>query len=121
MNIKELRIGNFVKIKNDAQKYTVLSIDSEMNKIKIKFGNHKISCDALDLSGIILTDEIITSLGFRKDKFGFNNNTQFSIGKTSGYYIYINDIQAKNSSVYFLHELQNVYYILTNSELNCQF
>ena len=115
MNLKELRIGNLIKFENN--EYTVISLNSETKKIHIKNESRKLSCNIHEITGISLTDEIIKSYGFKRDKFGFTNNSYFSIGKTLVYRIYFNDFEVTHRSVNCLHELQNIYFVLTGNEL----
>jgi len=126
MTPNELRIGNYVEF--EGKLYQLASINSD-NTIRLKSDDktHKnysygsIGCYAFrELNPIQLTEEWLL-------KFGFDYDSDIALYSKSGYDVCIND---DNSISYYLgeygswyknithvHQLQNLYFALTNEEL----
>jgi len=121
INVKELRIGNLI---SDYQNNTikVLGISDVYND-----GNYYIisenggSIDD-DHKPIPLTPEILLKCGFTSDKwlmsFHLGENKMW-IDKTSNeFYWVFGRKETKYLRIKYLHQLQNLFYSLTNEELN---
>ena len=129
MKATELRIGN--KVLNDRCKNTVIRIYENIVTLKTKQGNEIIS--SLDLiEPIEITEEILFTLNFIKcnGKYGeyFKHNicTLFRIWFFDGEFKEIWEVGKKDesldtttliASLKYVHQLQNLYFSLTNEEL----
>lgn len=111
MEIKELRIGNWV-INN------YLKPDYETNKDPIGWNYYKIECggdieDYEDYEPIPLTEEILLKCGFEKlGLIKYELNGVVLNIKWSSYFIHRFDTEIKH-----LHQLQNLYFALKGEEL----
>ena len=143
MDIKELRIGNYVKYNG-----SVVSVYAISNPTpsKDKHFNNKarvtLWCNGLmdatidEIEPIPITDELLLKIGFKKKRYGYlhysDHNDEFSIKFDLGYAFieYANlcfnpeDVTETNycSSLEFpntlhLHTLQNIWHLLTGKEL----
>lgn len=113
MNCKELRVGNYVYCKGIIDE--VLGIGD--NDYYTEKHYHGVRDE--DLTPIPLTDKILLKCGF---KIGKENNyilhdlieiVETDYGNT--FFLMSNFIK---SDVKYLHQLQNLYFALTNKELN---
>ncbi len=130
MKIEELRVGNIIKYKkghiskvigtysNDKQIVEVVGVDGD-------YINGVYECD--NFYGIEITDKILENLGFYLDYDGGyyrsyrkndnDNCDRFNVHLDSaGCSYYISDFGAFKQMKY-IHELQNLYFILTGCEL----
>ena len=118
MRANELRIGNYINedILGD-------SIISSIHKNFIEVGiGHNIGAMTYTLNytsikPIQLTEEWLLDFGFEKDELGwfFKENDYCSFGlffKDNEWLFYISDTKIK-----YVHQLQNLYFALTNNEL----
>lgn len=110
----ELRIGNYV-YDNDSR---IIKVSSTGNKVITADENDATILHKLDnIIGIPLTPEILEQCGFKHlclDQYD-NKNYSFRIG---GLFIRKYDKCILSTSIYFLHQFQNLYFALTNEELN---
>ena len=118
----ELRIGNWVQLEN----YTKYQI--EPHHFQLNWDGYS---TVLDLTiSIPLTEEILLKCGFEKSK-SYNNykvkaGDYFnSVQHYDGEWIYSIDesdafCYTISAKIDFLHQLQNLYFALTNEELNIQ-
>ena len=125
MNVKELRGGNIIKhIYSDKDYSEVIGYDYEyvyLNEVTFDYVNHS------DIEPILLTEEWLL-------KFGFE--TRVTSGHSVQYFIGINPITRDwlfdilwlegykypfyrngHFEIQYLHQLQNLYFALTNEEL----
>lgn len=117
MNANELRIGNWVEYRDD-------NLNLEFKPIEIGVADIvsiDAACDNMYYEPIPLTPEILEKCGFDSDwsydipKYQKNNFIMFWDGETlSANFGHMVDL-----SVYLkhLHQLQNLYYALTQTEL----
>jgi hypothetical protein len=115
IDIKELRIGNYVFPKNSSGaksvKGVVFAIDDYLVSVE---GNHN-QYDYHLLEPIPLTEELLFKCGFEKKPFG----------STTVYYNPLIELDAHfrlnrvdyNIQVQSLHQLQNLYFDLTGQEI----
>jgi len=119
INKRELRIGNLVKVIN-----TIIEVTEIQSRgINPNWDSYKHSYD--DLQPIALTEEILEKLSLEKfDRYySIYKNWELVISKEGNKYIVDNidgDISHDDSDykIRFLHQLQNIYYILNRKELN---
>lgn len=110
INQKELRIGNYVML-----------TDGDIVPIQdggiLAIGQKRFTCYPIRLSFKMMED-----LGFKpqEDTFDwtlgyvFNINEEFTIISRNDCFYYINAI---NTQIKYVHQLQNLYFALTNEEL----
>jgi hypothetical protein len=125
MNIKELRIGNYVRgVFDDENEFSEIvkvgcldSLDITENNNEIYFtdGNHEYY---KEIDGIQLTEELILNFGYKKT----SKTIGLSVYKILGHTIHCfnNDLFMCNKNGIILkqvHQLQNLYFTLNNEEL----
>jgi hypothetical protein len=125
MKEKELRIGNLVECFGTRE---VIAI--KKNKIKVQHESKKghfiiewVPIDSLSLKPIPLTEEWLLKFGFYKTTENAGNlicfkNGKYTIAKwiNDKWQFWISTIDLYNSPQY-VHQLQNLYFALTNEEL----
>jgi len=137
INANELRIGNWVKLNNPESRprevgnyAKVFAIDSEHSYKEYK-GTATISpFREFNFYGqflcfidpIPLTPEILEKCGFRKSLNGYcygmitnDGKNRFSIFTDGTFKLGTQDLSV---NIHHLHQLQNLYFALTNAELN---
>jgi len=106
MNVSELRVGNYVMHEP--------TID-DWSEIRIKVGTIiqcEISPDSFE--PILLTEEWLKRCNFNFEKLGFKNLSA-SYGITSNeFHFHIGNYAKK---INYVHQLQNLYFVLTGEEL----
>ena len=129
----ELRIGNWVK--DNANDYFIIrSVSTDrLHPINVtdKIG-YAIDCLLSDLSPIPLTPEILEKCGFKLNSISENWEIDLKLQGIIGLHsedfsLWIGDKSDSlgftgglKSRCFFLHQLQNLYYSLTGTELNYQ-
>jgi len=132
MTVNELRIGNWINIQGNFKK--VLGIDYlHKEHLIISDGYYQLDwCEPIPL-----TEEILLKCGFRMGKGKWGNT--FSIMESNGYVCMFDvehwtdtDVNSKyhnywhtrgllnGNKLKHLHQLQNLYFALTNQELNIE-
>jgi len=144
MQASELRIGNFIQTDKSIAMHAITI--SRLGDIKIRlisgdkdpvvyvamFGNFRIAVQLSECQPITLTDEWLGRFGFGKVDLHFhkkyqddqvfcisggkNNIWQFFVESEAPYSENSIDIEIK-----YVHQLQNLYFALTNSELIFKF
>jgi len=126
---KELRIGNLVLIEDE-----VFDDNGKFNKTIHKIKGNDLIYTETEFYGIPLSEEILLKVGFQRHDEG-SVSAQFSIGInpiTHDYILYLIWPKAlkdysledfpffKNGHhrIQYLHQLQNLYFVLTGQELN---
>lgn len=108
MNIKELRIGNYL-------------IDSRNNEIHVVSGNtiHSLEYSISDiLKPILLTEKWMFDLGYIKIKGVHRTYSKTNYNDNSTIYNFSDYIhQTTGVNIKYVHQLQNIYFALTNDEL----
>lgn len=134
IQINELRIGNIVKHSETGRAYSVgeiLKTGIRSTYIREDTGTEHTSLISYDcIDGILLTPEILERCGFKRHKCGISgadmwqgmdgwsiNNPLFSGWLFRGDGKYLRLTGYFNSDIKYLHQLQNLYFALTNSEL----
>ena len=123
----ELRIGNLIEVPmfNKDSSFFTEKITEDFGYVIAKVNSFWISeCEQKEGNWagrpIILDDDFIKKLGFVKNSkdnsFYREDYTGISIRKKSIWYLYVNDNLATHGFKY-VHELQNLYYCLTNIEI----
>ena len=132
MKSNELRIGNLVDVTNRSNKvhlptgivlnviaiglFKAQCIDNSIPVTKAN-GNDIMSIPLSDLTPIPLTNEWLLKFGFKPDC----NSIQFNLGM----FMYENKnnlfyIGQESFAMEYVHQLQNLYFILTGTELQTQ-
>ena len=140
MKTNELRIGNWIKytyaLSNDIEFCKVTGVKNDGRVYFFRSDGCKISLDVNEIEPIELTEEVLLKIGFEDRKGYFNYSRVF--GDENNYcdsiHIYycpmlkhfrfthdkvkLDDLQIMDLyNIKYLHQLQNVYYLLTNEEL----
>jgi hypothetical protein len=124
MKANELRIGNWLN--HDGIFRQVSSLHSD-NTLRFKDGESSIGCFKATRSAINpipLTEEILLKCGFDKREDGdfnlFNaSEVDVVINKDLGFWK-CDGICFSVNALNYLHQLQNLYFALTNEELNIE-
>ncbi len=118
MKANELRIGNYI---NDEQTtHIIVGVDNYCIKsywLKDVEKECLYETQLNQIKPIPLTEEWLLKFGFEKDELGwfFKENDYCSFGlffKDNEWLFYISDTKIK-----YVHQLQNLYFALTNNEL----
>lgn len=116
---KELRIGNWVNFIPDNGDFIVSSIDASNRLSKTING----LCPD-DIKPIPLTDKILLKCGFEINKTHctkwINDINTFIISERKNKTWFLCDTDV-NTSFKYLHQLQNLYFALTQKELEIKF
>jgi hypothetical protein len=138
MQINELRIGNWVRGENKYKKTEeFIKVESIHYKgINVyddtEYGHPVIEADYSfeDLQPIPLTSELLEKCGFVLDKgvgvwFDKKENDGFRFTFTlwdsyEGGYLFTREMPSNHIPVFYLHQLQNLYFALTGEELNIE-
>lgn len=120
MNIKDLRVSNYVWLyKNDSKK--MYQIDSGYDLYKLD------ESDCADIYPIEITEKILIDLCAywedileQKDALVIDVTENIRIGWCGYLFLIVNDcvIQINNANSEYLHELQNIYKDLSGKELD---
>jgi hypothetical protein len=116
MNASELRIGNLVY----GYPFRIINVGEITKKcVLIKHDETEEPFNYDELEGIPLTPEILEKAGFQYQadiNNGYYELDSFSLDETDGGFLH----NACDNSVDYLHQLQNLYFALTGSELEIQ-
>lgn len=127
IDISELRIGNFVKIKtsNDAAYYPIYAIDGMGLKVVLGGARQCEGWKELDLlKPIQITHELLECIGFTFSHGGIGwhrykiDHISLSVVPTKNKVLLLGySINGDYRYIQYFHELQNLYYILSGKEL----
>jgi hypothetical protein len=110
INANELRIGNFV----DFGEVTSLSAKN-INVIK---KNWLFTCDYEDVNPIPLTEDWLIKFEFQKsENHSWFDKDFISISKSNSLSIYSREWFNMDKKIEYVHQLQNLYFALTQKEL----
>jgi hypothetical protein len=118
METKELRIGNLISSKCHGGLIT--EIFSIIDSKNVKLGANPMALYKKDeIEPINLTEEILINFGFNKTGINFELNkfelwTNINDGNYYFRYVYANK---PSILIQYVHQLQNLYFVLTNKEL----
>lgn len=122
INVRELRVGNLVLIKDGTEYenfiWVVSSVSEQGVQLKCEIG--LASPEIENVYPIELTDAILLKCGFKSGKLEHGDLYFYWNSQTVSYGVLadnLNDILIDNSSIKYLHQLQNIYYALTGKEL----
>ena len=112
MRAEELRIGNYVNTKNGIKKVSDIGIDYDCFFTQ----DH--------VKPIPLTEEWLLKFGFDKD-IDFDNTFNLSLNVLNGFTTITIDVKSNilfldcmEIKIKYIHQLQNLYFALTNKELS---
>lgn len=123
MEVNELRIGNYVRYDNSFIKVTTIAVDFNNNPIIIAHTDSWTwSSNQMHIQPIELTEEIFIKCGFEYDKFLIIHSKLGGIYlsepfREADYFLIKSNSGDKISSIKYLHQLQNLFFILTGEEL----
>lgn len=126
IDVKELRIGNYVYLQNSKTPYKI----TEVGYREIEYPRYEasgISTEAVfrtyvdNLNPIPISEELLLKCGFREEERSFY---RADLGNVSfnqyGYYIHLKECSSEAIRVIkitSLHKLQNLYFAMTGKEL----
>lgn len=111
MNVKELRIGNYVI--DNLEICQVIQIEANGNVMTSCTSKFPIS-NVEDLKPVELTQEILLKCGFESKYFGIKTFYNPLMELDHDFYLMGVDYGVK---IKHLHQLQNLYFVLTGKEL----
>jgi hypothetical protein len=130
IDLQELRIGNLLEYRGELVSITMLSmdIDDEYNELIgfVKYGtcsNEHAEWNralALDLKRIPLTSEWLERCGFKNEGKSVYVKDHFKIGVSDqggANWVFYFDRHLSVSQCAYLHQLQNLYFLLMGQEL----
>lgn len=131
IDARELRIGNVVW-EDYGGYYQVCAIGHQTTSVKKSWSNLSCPFKNEDLSYVQLTEDILLKAGF--EKHYKHEEEPFTIDLTARMYLWASrgdfsevdlcqdgkHISFKHSHIKYLHQLQNLYFALTGTELNIQ-
>jgi len=127
MKLNELRIGNLINY--NGIDCTVEIVNRELEEVYILGGDFYYSTSIENINGIQLTKEWLFNFGFKQDKIDKSfelNSFSIFLDKRIKDNIYLKSIDgfgnftwnvASGLKVQYIHQLQNLYFALTNEEL----
>lgn len=115
---EELRIGNLILSSNNVS-CRVESIDSI--QIGIQTSINKGNINAYDVHGTPINEDFLLRFRFQKDgafNFSFNGHGMWQDGTNNQWYFVWHFQNSKfYKAIQFVHQLQNLYFVLTEEEL----
>ena len=121
---KDLRLGNYV---TDNSGFTMYVVGIYEDTILLNFEGNEgdvLEADEKDLIGIMLDTGLLLKSGFKRQVTGIgwdkysNGVVELSLAPLSnGSYIPIYHINGEMVQIMYLHQLQNLFYVLTKKEL----
>jgi len=124
IDAKSLRLGNFVLVENDYEE--VVGINKYEITCRLDETSHGINQSIKDIKPIILTEKWLLRFGFSKEIFnalyiGKEVNgkyfTLYTEDNINYYFFYESDGVKMKRKVDYVHQLQNLYFFLTDKEL----
>lgn len=114
MKAQSFRIGNYLKWKNNIFTICLITEDS-LDLEKESFYYNDILVSNKELKPIQLTEEWLLKFGFKLDAPFYRNDTFQTRKDSDGFLVYqFSDFLRR---VYYVHQLQNLYFALTGNEL----
>lgn len=122
MKASELRIGNYCYCQGEIREIFGISKDVIVQYL---IDEDAYYCGFDETKPIELTEEILLKCGFKKEVFTLNmsystvnpyfelTRRHFSVSK-----VYEKNVRFWGNEIKYLHQLQNLYFALTNEELN---
>ena len=121
---KDLRLGNYV---TDNSGFTMYVVGIYEDTVLLNFEGNECDVwevDEKDLRGIMLDTELLIKSGFKRQVTGIgwdkysNVVVDLSLAPLSnGSYIPVYHINGEMVKIMYLHQLQNLFYVLTQKEL----
>lgn len=113
MEKNELRIGNYVRDMHSSNSF--FGKVKALNATRCFYGDF--NCGYNDLRPIPLTPEILGNCGFRKDGLTYKSKITLKqfFGENGKHFLF--GYENANIDIFYLHQLQNLYFALTGEEL----
>lgn len=109
MKANELRLNNYVK--HNGNFYQVEEISDEW----LQIDNYQLNTELNEIEPIPLTEEILLKCGFFEGQIGYYFLNDITISVEGQ--VYFGDEETWVAELQYLHQLQNLYFALTNQEL----
>lgn len=126
MKLQELRLYNLLQYENDIVPVVGLNLrnDSESSLVKIQKQGSDIQTDCQKLKPVELTEEWLSNFGF-KESYRSASRVRFEMPEFGGYDFDLSKDKFLQGFLYFgnyikcqyIHQLQNLHFILTGKEL----
>lgn len=120
----ELRMGNWLRFTKGGLNGTVLIIDGFVNHITLEMPEvdyERFDCELSELNPIPLTAEWLEKFGFEKETKYFDDfRAKIRLDFRNPYYaarIKRNNSWSYFSNLFYVHQLQNLFFSLSGSEL----
>lgn len=127
MDVKELRIENYVKYNGNVVSVYAISNPTPNkdkhfdNKVRVTLWcNGLIDATIDEIESIPITDELLEKCGFEQCGYIFKTLFIEMYEVTNGWHLHIDNERfetALSTTIKYLHQLQNAYYLLTGKEL----
>ena len=125
MTAKELRIGNWIKTENPNTESQITNLGPEYLKVVIGGRNHTYFFSGNLIQGIPITEEWLINFGFfglrETSMYGtqefYNTGSKFKFGLGCFYVGHGDNKWEKLTCIKYVHQLQNLYFALTGTEL----
>lgn len=118
MKAQDLRINNYLDFEGKPHKVSAIHGDNTI-RFLVPYGG-SIGCFSIknpDIKPIPLNEEWLLKFGFVKSTHWFElENTSISLNLNQ-YILEFNDAYQESKMPVYVHQLQNLYYALTNKEL----
>jgi len=118
MKAKELRIGNWVQDEFGIVQYVYRIWKGGAELSSDESGSDDIDCSEDEIFGIPLIEEWLLKFRFKKLGYGYDfwESSVYNIGYINGlWYVYYKSDTLCN--IQYVHQLQNLYFALTQKEL----
>lgn len=120
MTASELRIGNWV-MHTDGILCRLTEVDPITSTYVEDVYGGRFSADWKDLRPIELTPKVLEKCGFEYDKITYSLGRIWVAESIQRWDVFLNGVfSGVSASIHFLHQLQNLFYALTGTELNYQ-
>lgn len=126
MDPQELKLYNFIQYRNEMVPVVGIKFQNDYRNhlIQIRHSDHIISIDSQELTPIKLTTELMSKLGF-EECYRSESRIRYHLSDVTKYDFDLTDSKFLEGLVYcghyikcqYLHQLQNLYFILTGEEL----
>jgi len=126
MDPQELKLYNFIQYRNEMVPVVGIKLQNDYRNhlIQIRHNDHVISIDSKELKPVKLTTKLMSKLGF-EECYHSDSRIRYHLSDVAKYDFDLTDSKFLEGLVYcghyikcqYLHQLQNLYFILTGEEL----
>lgn len=115
IEVKELRIGNYVQPKNNSGKEATVGTVFAIGSYLVSVNGNNNQYDYHQIEPVQITEDILSKCEFVKQEYN-DTVVYYNPLMTLDAYFRLN-IDGYNIEVKYLHQLQNLYFYLTGEEL----